>query len=103
MAAKLGLTHNLIKGRKFNRSHTTVVEDAVPIIRAAGNDHRVTKVRLGFIDGKGRGHPRVEFTGIHGGLKIVVHGSNGGQELYVYTRSPADVQKKLQDIWSQYR
>lgn len=103
MAAKRGLTHNLMKGSKFNQSHTTLVSDAIPLVRAAGKDDRVSKVRLGYIHSDGSNYPRVVFTKIHGGLRVMIHGRNGGQEIHVYTSCPTDVQQKLQDVWNSRR
>ena len=98
------MPHNIPKGLlkkgKFSLSHTTAIEDAIPLLRAAKNSPSVTKIVLGKIDPLRPSKPHLRFTHILAGLKMQVRGKNAVQIFFVYTTKPLETERHLQKIWS---
>ena len=92
MAKKLG---NLLRGPKFSRSHSTVIDGAVPVLRFAKEMAEVTKIVLGPITVKVGGKFRIDWRIIPAGLKLTVQGPKSAQIFYVYTREPRVVKSRL--------
>lgn len=99
------MPHNIPKGLlkkgKFSLSHTTAIEDAVPLLRAAKEDPHVTKIVLGKIDPlRVSNNPHLRFTHIPAGLKMQVRGRNAVQIFYIYTNASDEVRDTLGSIWN---
>ncbi|HUX50620.1 MAG TPA: DUF2103 domain-containing protein [Spirochaetia bacterium] len=87
-------------GGKFTRSHTTLIEAAAPLVDRAVELEEVSKVSLGMIKVIGKGLPNIKSSAINGGLKYVVRGNLGRQEIYIYTSDPEKTQRALSSIES---
>ena len=88
------------QGKKSTGSHTTLIGVAVPLIKKAEEMPEVEKISPGFIKATpgSKGKRGMKFTPVQGGLKIIVRGNSSIQEIWIYTNSPIEVQKKLQTI-----
>ena len=86
---------NKISGGKVNRSHSTAIDAAIPIVRAAQKFPEVSKISLGIIKQIGKGLPNLKFTPINGGIKLVIRGSVCLQEIFVYTHDPRETERKI--------
>lgn len=88
------------QGRKAGRSHTTLIEVAVPLIRKAEKLPQVTKIALGFIKSTPgqRGAKRVKFARSTSGLLMTVRGNTSVQAIRIYTAAPDIVQQSLEKI-----
>jgi hypothetical protein len=76
-------------GGKITRSHSTAIEAAEPVIRAAERQSEVTKIALHKITtGIRNGQYGLKFAPINGGLKVTVRGPRSLQEIFVYTKDP---------------
>jgi len=77
-----------LAGGKLTRSHTTLIDAAVPVVRALQNRSEVSKISLGIIKVIGKGPPTMKLTPVVGGWKLVIRGNVSLQELVVYTGDP---------------
>jgi hypothetical protein len=76
-------------GGKITRSHSTAIEAAEPIIRAAERQPEVSKIALHrIVSGTKNGQHGLKFAPINGGLKVTVRGPRSLQELFIYTSDP---------------
>lgn len=77
-----------LAGDKISDSHTTVIEAAEALVRAAHKDPRVKKIVLGRIDNTagtaGGNQNRVKFIDENACLLLSVTGSGSHQEIRVY-------------------
>src|SRR6266481_3635953 len=100
------MPHNIPKGLlkkgKFSLSHTTAIEDAIPLLRAAKNFPGITKIVLGKIDPLRPSKPHLRVTHIPAGLKMQVRGKNAVQIFFVYTTKPLDIEKLLAGVWRKH-
>ncbi len=86
---------------KISDSHTTIVETAEPMLESAVAMAAVTKVVVSIIHaGLGGGSRRLRFKPIPAGLKMSIRGAGCLQEFYIYTKSPAQVEKGLREHWT---
>lgn len=76
-----------LAGGKFSGSHSTIIEAAIPVAKAAAKLACVSKIALGVIKRiKGRAvAKRLKITELDAGLLVTVRGSKSIQELYIYT------------------
>jgi len=72
-------------GGKLTRSHTTLIEAAVPVVDLLEARPEVTKISLGIIKVIGKGLPAVKMRPATGGWKVVIRGNLSLQELVVYS------------------
>jgi hypothetical protein len=83
-----------LSGDKISDSHTTVIEAAEPLVRAAHKDPRVKKIVLGRIDNTagtaGGNQNRVKFIDERTCLLLSVTGSGSHQEIRVYIDAITD-------------
>lgn len=87
------------QGPKSGGSHTTLIDAAVPVVRAAAKLSKVKRIAPGFIKptpGK-TGLRRVDFERINGGLLVKVRGNTAIQEIRIYTDYPDEVQRLLEE------
>jgi len=89
------LAHNtpkgLLKGSKITRSHTTVIDAAIPAVSAAKESPSVSKIVIGVIMPTRTGQPHLKFAPIQAGLRMQVRGNSAVQIFFVYTDRPEDV------------
>ena len=88
------------QGKKSGGTHTTLIDAAEPLIKAAEKLPEVTKIVLGFIKptpGK-HGKRRVKFAITRSGLLMTVRGNTSVQEIHIYTDSPKEVKQNLEKV-----
>ena len=75
------------QGKKMGRRHTTLIDAAESVVKAARQLDCVTRVTLGMIrQTKGNTvEQKLKITDIPAGLRVTVKGSKTVQELIVYT------------------
>ncbi|MDO8474527.1 MAG: DUF2103 domain-containing protein [bacterium] len=88
------------QGKKSGGTHTTLIEAAEPLVRAAEKLPEVAKISLGFIKSTPgqRGTKRVKFKRSTSGLLMTVRGNTSVQAIRIYTASPDIVQQELEKI-----
>jgi hypothetical protein len=93
--------HNgLLRGPKFSGNHTTVIDSAIPAIKAARDCVYVTKVGIGIIDqAKQTSNARIKFTLASGGVKMIIRGTNAVQTFWVYTTDPTNAIAEIKAKW----
>ena len=74
-------------GKKVASRHTTIIEAAEPVVKAANKLDCVTNIVLGVIQqGKGAAAKKsLKITDIPAGLQVKVRGPKTVQELFIYT------------------
>lgn len=85
--------------KKITRSHTSAIEKADEVVSLIQKLPEVTKISLGIIKHIGVGKPAVKFHPITGGFKAVIRGNISIQEIFVYTKDPDEVQKKIKGLF----
>jgi|SRR5882762_1334649 len=99
----ISVAHNtpkgLLKGSKLTRSHTTVIESAIPAVSAAKESPRVSKIVIGVIKPTKTGQPHIKFTPIQAGLRMQVRGNSAVQIFFVYTDRPDEVMREITEKW----
>jgi hypothetical protein len=92
----------VLKGKKFNyKGHTTVIDDAVPVIRWAGKNPLVKRVSVGLIIPSKSTARRVKTKPVPAGLLVTVHGSDALQKLVFYTNDPPALTTEIQNYLRQ--
>jgi hypothetical protein len=91
----------LLKGSKVTRSHTTVIEAAIPAVNAAKESPHVSKIVIGIIKPAKNGQPHIKFTPIQAGLRMQVRGNSAVQIFFVYTDRPDDVMREITGHWNE--
>ncbi len=82
-------------GGKITSAHTTLIDAAQPVVKAAQRHSDVTKVRLGIIEQVGKTNTmRIKCHPLKAGLRVVVRGSTTTQEIWVYCA--AEAQERVQ-------
>jgi hypothetical protein len=99
----MGRPKKLLRGSKFSRSHSTVIEIAIPILAMAKRLPEVRKIVIGIIIPGGSGPMRIKFFPILAGFRMVIRGANSQQEFFVYTENAPATQASLQKIWDDER
>jgi hypothetical protein len=74
-----------LSSKKITRSHTTLIDGAINVVRHAVKMPEVSKVSLGIIKKISIGKPRIKFLPITGGVKAIVRGNAYVQEIFIYT------------------
>ena len=99
----ISVAHNtpkgLLRGSKLTRSHTTVIEAAIPAVAAAKESPSVSKIVIGIIKPTKTGQPHIKFTPIQAGLRMQVRGNSAVQIFFVYTGRPDDVMREITEKW----
>lgn len=83
-------------GGKITRSHTTLIDAAVPLVDLLQARSEVSKISLGIIKNIGKGMPKIKLFPVTGGLKIVVRGNTSLQELVAYTNNKEVIRQMLE-------
>ena len=91
----------LLKGSKVTRSHTTVIEAAIPAVSAAKESPHVSKIVIGVIKPAKTGQPHIKFTPIQAGLRMQVRGNSAVQIFFVYTNQPDNVMREITEKWEE--
>src|SRR6476660_8646834 len=89
----------LLKGSKVTRSHSTVIEAAIPAVSAAKESPRVSKIVIGVIKPTTTGQPPINVAPIQAGLRMEVRGNSAVQIFFVYTDRPDDVIREITEKW----
>src|ERR1700704_6768646 len=104
-APGISVAHNtpkgLLKGSKLTRSHTTVIEAAIPAVTAAKESASVSKIVIGVIKPTKTGQPHIKFTPIQAGLRMQVRGNSAVQIFFIYTDRPDDVVREISTKWEE--
>ena len=82
---------------KVTASHTTLTKVSSEVVSILQKIESVHKIGIGIIKttaSKG-GKRGIKFLPIVGGVKAMVRGSGTVQELYIYTKNPAEAEEKL--------
>jgi hypothetical protein len=85
-------------GGKLTRSHTTLIDAAVPVVDHLQQRPEVSKISLGLIKSLGKGKAGLKFHEVVGGWRIVVRGNTSLQDLVVYTTDPARTKFELERL-----
>lgn len=85
-------------GGKLTRSHTTLIDAAVPLVDWLQTQEKVSKISLGIIKNIGKGQTGLKFHPVTGGWRVVVRGNISLQEMVVYTSAPDEVRWGLMRI-----
>lgn len=92
----------VLNGKKFNyKGHTTVIDDAVPVIRWAGKHPLVKRVSVGVILPFKSTTRRVRTKPVPAGVMVTVHGSDALQKLVFYTSDPAALTNEMANYLQQ--
>ncbi|HEY1037436.1 MAG TPA: DUF2103 domain-containing protein [Candidatus Paceibacterota bacterium] len=84
--------------KKLTRSHTSAIEKVEEVVAVIQKLPEVSKISLGIIKHIGVGKPTAKFHAITGGFKAVIRGNISIQEIFVYTKEPDTVQKKIKSL-----
>ena len=87
-------------GKKAPRKgHSSVIEAAMPIIKAAEKLDAVKRISPGLIKSIGgkSGEKRAKFLEVRGGLRVTISGG-GVQTIYIYTSEPQQVREVLEKV-----
>lgn len=87
-------------GGKITRSHTTIIDLALPIISFIEKQPDVSKIGLGIIKSLKVGDPRLKYLPITGGFKLIIRGRVSIQEFYVYTKEVKSLQDTISKKYS---
>ncbi len=91
-------------GGKISRSHTSVIDAAEDILKAAQKLPYVTKISLGAITMKlPPGQHRIKFLPIQGGLRVEVRGTNSKQQFFMYSLDPDETERVLTEAFNQWK
>ena len=82
-------------GGKLTRSHTTLIDAAVPVVDFLQDHAGVTKISLGLIKVIGKGPKSLKFHPVTGGWKLVIRGTVSLQELVAYTPDPGQLRSEI--------
>jgi hypothetical protein len=93
-----------LAGGKITRSHTTAIDEAAALVKAADRLPEVKKIVLGVIvRGLPVGLPRLKCLPVTGGLRIEVRGTAAKQQLYVYTSDIEATESYLRKLFDKRR
>ena len=85
-------------GKKFSKSHTTIIDAAIPIINQLEKQPEVTKIVLGIIKAGLRPAPqRTKITPIQNGLKLQIRGTNSVQTIFVYSIDASKIKQIIKN------
>lgn len=97
-----GMSTKRVQSNKISGNHSTLIEAAVVLVRAAVIQEEVRRVAPGFIVGgvgKLRTHAAsVKFSLSPGGFKMTIHGTSSVQEVFVYSGDPATTLNVLAQV-----
>jgi hypothetical protein len=88
---------------KITDSHGTRTETSTEVINLIHNLPEVTKISLGEIRHVPGGRRDIKFLPINGGVKAVIRGNGAIQYVYIYTKTPADIIKIIEDSFQKSR
>lgn len=91
----------VFRGKKVNKTHSTIIEAARGLVHKAKSLGEVQKVIVSHITDLGTGLQRLKFFPITAGLRVVVRGPAEQQVLYIYTADPDTVQRELITTWNE--
>ena len=84
----------------MTRSHTSLIEAALPVVKKASQMPEVSKISLGIIKQINIGKPRIKFSTITGGIKAVIRGNASIQEIFIYTKESDLVSDTLDKLFN---
>lgn len=77
-------TKHLLKGSKFNARHSTIIDEAVPLLQHLKKQPFVKKIALGCIKPNTASTTRIKFTRDKYAIKLQVYGSAAVQLFHVF-------------------
>jgi len=90
-------------GKKISKSHTTLIEAAIPIAKALEKMPEVKKIAFGKIPkpiNNGRHHLKID-NEPNGGLRLTVRGNRSIQTIYVSTSDSEKTKRELEKKFGQ--
>ncbi|MEI6627675.1 MAG: hypothetical protein WCL61_03705 [bacterium] len=91
-----------ISGKKVARSHSSVIEEAMPIIRHALKLPNISKVVNSQIAVIEKGPPRIKIKPVLAGLELMVRGKFCRQKFFIYTADIESITIELERVWKKY-
>lgn len=91
----------LLGGGKVSGSHSTVIDEAVPLIEMAKRLGSVKKIVLGVIDPARVGPRRLKIVQVPAGMRLTARGVHAAQKLFIYTDEFEAVETVLRATWSE--
>lgn len=90
-----------LAGGKYSSSHTTVIDAAIPIAKAAAKLDCVSKIVLGVIKSIGGRAVanRLKIVDVEAGLLVTVRGTKSVQTIYIYTTDREGTKAALQEAF----
>lgn len=82
-------------GPKFGKSHSTVIDHAVDMVKAAKKMPWVRKIVLGEIKQCGSGLIRYDFKDIQAGIEVMVRGPRTVQKIALITSNREETKVEL--------
>jgi hypothetical protein len=89
-------TKGLLRGCKFNRTHQTYIEAAIPYITAWKTLPDVTKVALGIIEPCGPGQMRVKYQLFDHAIRARIRGQTAIQTFWIYGKNLTELFRLLE-------
>lgn len=87
---------NHIGGKKISKSHSTMIDVSIDLVKMLNKHPDVKKITLGIITpGLRSSQKRLKVITIKGGIKATVKGTCSMQEIYIYTDQAQAVEKSL--------
>jgi hypothetical protein len=78
--------NSLLKGSRFSRSHSTLIDEAAFLVREAKKIPHISKIIISEIVPIRVGVRRLKITPVPAGLKLMVRGVGARQILFIYTK-----------------
>lgn len=89
----------LLRGSKISAKHSTVIDEAIPLVLFIKEIPEVSRIILGEIVVLKVGERRLRLVPVQAGFRIVVRGSTAQQTFFVYTADPFGTQKSIEQFW----
>ena len=89
------MAHRIQCDGKMTNNHQGIIEVAKEVVKHAIRLAEVKKISLSWIRHAHGGRKAIKFRPISGGIKVIVRGSGGVQDLIVYTEFPSQVERSI--------
>jgi len=89
-----------LAGSKFTSRHTTVIEQAEPLLLHAARLAYVSKIVLGPIEQIRSQSPRLKYKEVPAGLHVTLYSLVAMQTFYIYTSDKTKLSQELETFWS---
>ncbi len=85
----------LLRGRKFGRSHSTIIQEALSFIALAKSIELVNKISIGLITACTAGPVRIKVKTDQHALRVQVRGKSAVQTFYLYGNDLEGIRTQL--------